>query len=328
MTMADKLRWGILSTARINDALLKPLRASRRNELTAVSSRTQDKAEAYARKIKIKRAYGSYQALLADPEIDVIYNPLPNHLHAEWTIKAVQAGKHVLCEKPLALTIQEVDAISAASEKYGKVVAEAFMYRTHAQSLKVKEIVDSGKLGKVKLIHGSFTFIMTNPDDYRWNPEMGGGGLWDIGCYPLSFMRMVLSTEPLEVYGREVKGPSGVDEVFAAQMRFPNDVFAHFDCSIKIPFHVFMEIIGDEGTLIIPKPFNPGAREKLFLIKENKTETIALKGTDPYVSEVEDMSDAILLGRPPRVSLADSRGNVAVIQALFESARTGKPVIM
>jgi len=326
--MDDKLRWGILSTARINDALLNPLRVSRRNQLVAVSSRTQDKAEAYARKIKIKRAYGSYPALLADPEIDVIYNPLPNHLHAEWTIKAVQAGKHVLCEKPLALTIQEVDAISGASEKYGKVVAEAFMYRTHAQSLKVKEIVESGKLGKVKLIHGSFTFVMTNPDDYRWNPEMGGGGLWDIGCYPLSFMRMVLSTEPLEVYGRELKGPSGVDEVFAAQMRFPNDIFAHFDCSIKVPFHVFMEIIGDEGTLIIPKPFNPGAREKLFLIKGNKTETIALKGTDPYVSEVEDMTDAILLGRPTRVSLADSRGNVAVIQALFESARTGKPMTM
>ena len=326
--MDDKLRWGILSTARINDALLNPLRVSRRNQLVAVSSRTQDKAEAYARKIKIKRAYGSYPALLADPEIDVIYNPLPNHLHAEWTIKAVQAGKHVLCEKPLALTIQEVDAISDASEKYGKVVAEAFMYRTHAQSLKVKEIVDSGKLGKVKLIHGSFTFVMTNPDDYRWNPEMGGGGLWDIGCYPLSFMRMVLSTEPLEIYGRELKGPSGVDEVFAAQMRFPNGIFAHFDCSIKVPFHVFMEIIGDEGTLIIPKPFNPGAREKLFLIKGNKTETIALKGTDPYVSEVEDMSDAILLGRPTRVSLADSRGNVAVIQALFESARTGKPMTM
>ena len=326
--MADKLRWGILSTARINDALLKPLRVSRRNELAAVSSRTQDNADAYARKVKVKRAYGSYQALLVDPEIDVIYNPLPNHLHAEWTIKAVQAGKHVLCEKPLALTVKEVDAIADASGKSGKVVAEAFMYRTHAQTLKVKEIVDGGMLGKVKLIHGSFTFIMTNPDDYRLNPEMGGGGLWDIGCYPLSYIRMVLSTEPVEVYGRQVEGPSGVDEVFSAQMRFPNDILAHFDCSIKVPFHVFMEIIGDEGTLIIPKPFNPGARETLFLIKGSKTETIAVKGTDPYVSEVEDMSDAILLGRPPRVSLADSRGNVAVTQALFESARTGKPVTM
>ena len=326
--MADKLCWGILSTARINDALLNPLRVSRRNQLVAVSSRTQDKAEAYARKIKVSRAYGSYQALLADPEIDVIYNPLPNYLHAEWTIKAVQAGKHVLCEKPLALTVQEVDAISGASEKYGKVVAEAFMYRSHVQSLKVKEIVDSGELGKLKLIHGSFTSVMANPDDYRWNPEMGGGGLWDIGCYPLSFMRMVLSTEPLEVYGRELKGPSGVDEVFAAQLRFPNEVFAYFDCSLKVPYHVFMEIIGDEGTLIIPTPFNPGAREKFFLIKGNKTKAIALKGTDPYVSEVEDISDAILLGRPTRVSLADSRGNVAVIQSLFESARTGKPIMM
>jgi len=326
--MTDKLRWGILSTARINDALLNPLRFSRRNQLVAVSSRTQGKAEAYARKIKINRAYASYQALLADPQIDVIYNPLPNHLHAEWTIKAVQAGKHVLCEKPLALTIQEVDGISGASEKYGKVVLEAFMYRSHVQTLKVKEIVDSGRLGKVKLIHGSFTFFMTNPDDYRWNPEMGGGGLWDIGCYPLSFIRMVLSTEPIEVYGREVRGASGVDEIFAAQMRFPNDIFTHFDCSLRIPYHVFMEIIGDEGTLIVPRPFNPGAREKLLLIKGDRTETIALKGTDPYVSEVEDMADAILLGRPPRVSLADSRGNVAVIQALYESARTGKPLTM
>ena len=326
--MVDNLRWGILSTARINEALLNPLRVSRRNQLVAVSSRTQDKADTYARKIKVQHAYGSYQALLADPEIDVIYNPLPNYMHAEWTIKAVQAGKHVLCEKPLALTVQEVDAISGASEKYGKVVAEAFMYRSHVQSLKVKEIVDSGELGKVKLIHGSFTFVMTNPEDYRWNPEMGGGGLWDIGCYPLSFTRMVLSNEPLEVYGSEIKGPSGVDEVFAAQMRFPNEVFAYFDCSLKVPYHVFMEIIGDEGTLIIPVPFNPGAREKLFLIKGNKTKTITLKGTDPYVSEVEDMSGAILLGRPPRVSLADSRGNVAVIQSLFESARTGKPITM
>jgi len=169
---------------------------------------------------------------------------------------------------------------------------------------------------------------MTNPDDYRWNPEMGGGGLWDVGCYPLSFMRMVLAAEPLEVYGEQVTGPSGVDEVFSAQLRFPNDILAQFDCSIKIPYHVFMEIIGDERTLIIPKPFNPGSREVLLLIKGSKTETIVVKGTAPYVSEVEDMADAILLGHSPRVSLADSRSNVAVIQTLFESARTGKPMTL
>ena len=326
--MTEKLRWGFLSTARINKALINPLRSSRRNQLLAVASRSQDKADAYAHMNKIKRAHGSYQAMLADPEIDIIYNPLPNHLHAEWTIKAIQAGKHVLCEKPLALSVEEVEAISTAVEKHGKVVAEAFMYRSHAQSLKVKEIVESGRLGMVKLMHGSFTFLMTNPDDYRWNPEMGGGGLWDVGCYPLSFMRMILAAEPLEVFGEQLLGPTGVDEVFAAQMRFPGDVYAQFDCSIKVPYHVFMEIIGDKGTLIIPKPFNPGAKETLFLIKEDKTETIPVKGTEPYASEVEDMADAIMLGQPPRVRLSDSRGNVATIQALFESAKTGKPVTL
>jgi predicted dehydrogenase len=328
MNMDNKLRWGILSTARINDALLNPLKLSSRNQLDAISSRSKEKADTYAREHKIRRAYGSYQALVDDPDLDVIYNPLPNHLHADWTIKAIQAGKHVLCEKPLALTAAEVDAISEAGAKYGKVVQEAFMYRTHAQSKKVKQIVESGILGKVHLIHGSFTFIMTNPDDYRWNPEMGGGGLWDIGCYPLSFIRMVLSAEPIEVFGMEQKSPSGVDEIFAAQMRFPKEVYAQFDCSIKLPYHVFMEIIGDEGTLIIPKPFNPGARETLFLVKAGRTEKIQVKGTEPYVSEVEDMADAILLGKSAGVSLQDSRGNVSAIQALFKSARTGKPVIL
>jgi D-xylose 1-dehydrogenase (NADP+, D-xylono-1,5-lactone-forming) len=209
--MTQILRWGILSTARINKALIPPLQSSKRNKLLAVASRSQDKADAYARAKKIKRAYGSYEALLADPEIDVIYNPLPNHLHAEWTIKAVEAGKHVLCEKPLALSLDEVDAIAAAADKHGKIVAEAFAYRAHPQTLKVKEIVDSGKLGKIKMVHGSFTFVMTNPDDYRWKPEMGGGGLWDIGCYPLSYTRTVLGAEPLEVFGWQGTAPTGVD---------------------------------------------------------------------------------------------------------------------
>jgi predicted dehydrogenase len=322
------LRWGLLSTARINKALFTPLRTSKRNRLLAVASRSQEKAGAYAHEKKIQRAYGSYEALLADPEIDVIYNSLPNHLHAEWTIKAVEAGKHVLCEKPLALSLDEVDAMAAAAERHGKIVAEAFAYRAHPQTLKVKEIVDSGKLGKVEMVHGSFTFVMTNPDDYRWKPEMGGGGLWDIGCYPLSYTRSVLGTEPLEVFGWQVTGLTGVDEVFAAQLRFPGDVYAQFDCSVKIPYHTFMEIVGDEGTLNVPNPFNLGARETLYLTKNGKTEAITVKGPGPYVSEVEDMADAILLGKSPRVSLADSRANVAAILALFQSAKIGKPVLL
>jgi xylose dehydrogenase (NAD/NADP) len=164
---SSHLRWGFLSTAHITKAFLEPLRSSKRNLLLAVASRSQDKADEYALKHKVKRAYGSYAELLADPDIDVIYNPLPNHLHAEWTIKAIQAGKHVLCEKPLALSLAEVDVISAAAQKYGEVVAEAFMYRMHPQTLKAQELVASGKLGKVRMVRGSYTYLGTDPGNYR-----------------------------------------------------------------------------------------------------------------------------------------------------------------
>ena len=327
--MATKtLRWGLLSTARINKALIPPLNLSKRNTLLAVASRTQAKADAYAHEQKIKRAYGSYEALLADPEIDVIYNPLPNHLHTEWSIKAAEAGKHVLCEKPLALTLADVDAMAAAAGRTGRIIAEAFAYRTHPHMSKIKEIVNSGKLGKIKMVHGSFTFVMTNKDDIRWDPQMGGGGLWDIGCYPLSFTRTVLGMEPTEVFGWQVTSPSGIDEVFAGQLRFPGDIYFQLDCSFKIPFHAFMEIVGDEGTLNIPEPFNNEATKNLYLTRDGKTTTVVVKGPDPYLAEVENFADAVLLGNPPATSLADSRLNTAAILALLESAKTGKPVTL
>jgi xylose dehydrogenase (NAD/NADP) len=322
------LRWGFLSTADINKALLDPLKTSRRNQVVAVASRSQEKADEYAHLNKIKRAFGSYMDLLADPGLDVIYNALPNHLHAEWTIKSVQAGKHVLCEKPLALTLAEVDDISSAAENYGKVVSEAFMYRSHPQTLKACELVAGGKLGKIKRIRGSYTYPGTDPGNYRWKPEMGGGGLWDVGCYPLSYTRLVLGAEPVEVFGWQVLGPTGVDEEFTAQMRFPQDILAQFDCSVRLPYHVLMEIVGDEATLIIPNPYNPTGRERLFLKRDGKVEIINVNARGSYYCEVEDMADSILLGKPPRVTLADSRSNTAVILALFESAKTGKPVMI
>src|SRR5512143_3417467 len=167
--MTQILRWGLLGTADINKALIPPLQLSKRNNLLAVASRSREKANAYAREKKIKRAYGSYEALLADPEIDVIYNPLPNSLHAEWTIKAVEAGKHVLCEKPLALSVEEVNAIQAAARKHDRIVAEAFMYRHHAQTLKVQELVKNGSLGDLKLVRGSFSFVLSRDGDVRLN---------------------------------------------------------------------------------------------------------------------------------------------------------------
>jgi predicted dehydrogenase len=325
--MADKvLQWGLLSTARINRALITPLRASKRNQLAAVASRTQESADSYAREWKIARAYGSYEALLADPEIDVIYNPLPNHLHAEWTIKAVEAGKHVLCEKPLALRVEEVDAIRAAARKYGRVVTEAFMYRHHPQTLKVQELVQAGSLGTLKLIRGSFSYVLSSETDVRLDPAMGGGSIWDVGCYPISYARSVVGADPLDVFGWQVTGPTEIDETFVGQLRFANDLLVQFDSSFVIPFHAFMEIVGSEGTLNIPRPFKPGIDEKIYLTRDDKTETIKIKGSELYIGEVEDMADAILLGREPRISLDDSRANVAVILSLLESARTGTAV--
>lgn len=327
--MANKvLNWGLLSTARINRALITPLRASKRNQLVAVASRTQESADKYAREWKIPRAHGSYETLLADPEIDVIYNSLPNRLHAEWTIKAVEAGKHVLCEKPLALRVEEVDAIQSAARQHGRVVAEAFMYRHHPQTLKVQELVKSGSLGTLNLIRGSFSFVLSRDGDVRLDPALGGGSIWDIGCYPISYARSVLGENPLEVFGWQVTGPTGIDETFVGQMRFAKDVLAQIDCSFVIPFDSFMEIVGSEATLNIPRPFKPGTDEKIYLTRGDKTESIKIKGQELYIGEVEDMADAILLGQAPRIPLEDSRANVAVISAFLESSRLGRPVFL
>jgi D-xylose 1-dehydrogenase (NADP+, D-xylono-1,5-lactone-forming) len=322
------LNWGLLSTARINRALIKPLNASKRTRLLAVASRNQSSADAYALEWKIPRAHGSYQSLLDDPEIDVIYNSLPNHLHKEWTIKALRAGKHVLCEKPIALTLAELDAMAQAAHQTGMVLAEAFMYRHHAQTLKVKELVESGELGKIQLIKGSFTFPIKGEEDIRNFKAMGGGSIWDVGCYPISYARTLLGAEPEEVFGWQVKGPSGSDESFIGQMRFKDDIHLQFDCGFKSPFRTAIEIVGTQAVLNIPNPFKPGLKNEIYLTRGEKPETIKVAGGELYLGEVEDMCDAILHGRASRVSLADSRKNTAVILALLESANSGKFVIV
>jgi predicted dehydrogenase len=320
------LNWGLLSTARINRSVIPPLRASKRNQLLAVASRSQDLAQKFADKWKIERVHASYDDLLADPDIDVIYNPLPNHLHAEWTIKAVEAGKHVLCEKPIALSVEEADAIAGAAKTHGRVVAEAFMYRHHPQTLKVKEMVQNGSIGTLKLMRGSFSFVLDREGDIRLDPAMGGGSIWDVGCYPISFMRTVVGAEPVEVFGWQATGPTGIDETFVGQLHFAEEVYGQFDSSFVIPIHAHMEIIGSKATLIIPTPFKPGVNEKIFLAHDGKTETIKVKGQDLYLGEVEDLADAILEGKAPRISLEDSRANVATIKALLESAQTNKSI--
>jgi D-xylose 1-dehydrogenase (NADP+, D-xylono-1,5-lactone-forming) len=320
------LRWGILSTARIKRAVIPPIKSSHRHELVAIASRSLTQAETAAREWGIPKSYGNYESLLADPQIDVIYNPLPNSLHAEWTIKACQAGKHVLCEKPLALTIEEVDAIFEASGKAGVLVAEAFMYRHHPQTHLVRELVQRGEIGQLRLVRGAFSFNISNPDDVRLSADLGGGSIWDVGCYPISYARYVIGQEPLEVFGWQQHGEEGVDETFAGQMRFAGDVFVQFDSSFRAPQRSFMEFIGSKGVLHVPVPFKPGIRESLLIEVGEKIKKIPVKGQKLYLGEVEDMADAILNGKPPVITLADSRNNVAVILALLVSARENRPV--
>jgi D-xylose 1-dehydrogenase (NADP+, D-xylono-1,5-lactone-forming) len=320
------LRWGVLGTARINRRVIPALRASSGNRLVAVASRDPVRAAGYATEWGIDRAYGSYEALVADPEVDVVYVPLPNHLHAEWTVRAARAGKHVLCEKPLALTVGEVDAMAAAARESGVAVTEGFVYRHHPQTLKVKELVDGGSVGEVRLVRGTFTFTLDRPNDVRFRPEWGGGCLWDVGCYPLSFARFVLGEEPVEVVGAQVLGPSGVDETFAGQLLFPGGVLAQVDAGFRSDPRTVFEVAGTEGTILVRQPWRQEGLP-ILLTRGGETEEIAAGGgVDRFLLEIEDLAESVRTGGPPRIGFAESRGNVATIVALLQSAREHRMV--
>ena len=321
-----KLRWGLLSTARINRAVIPPIRASLQSELKAVASRDSVKAREYAKEWQIPHAYGSYEELLADENIDVIYNPLPNHLHAEWSIRAAEAGKHVLCEKPLALTLDEVDQMRAAAKKNNVIIAEAFMYKHHPQTLKVLELVKQETIGELLLIKGAFTFNLDRPDDVRWVPEWGGGSIWDVGCYPISFSRLVANAEPVEVFGWQVTGSTGIDVVFSGQMRFTSGLVAQFDCGFRAPYRTALEIVGTKGAIELGSPFKPAGGEWIKIKRGDSVDQLRSPEYELYRGEIEDMEHAVLNGDSPRISLANSRGNVATILALLEAARTGQVV--
>lgn len=321
-----KLRWGLLSTARINRAVIPPIRSAKRSELAAVASRNQAKADAYAKEWKIPRAYGSYEALLADKEIDAIYIPLPNDMHAEWSIKCAEAGKHVLVEKPIALTPGEVDRMIDAAKKNKVVIAEAFMYKHHPQTAQVLDLVKQGAIGEVKLIKGAFTFNLTRTSDVRLVPEQGGGSIWDVGCYPISYARLVAQAEPIEVFGWQVTGSTGVDEVFSGQMKFANGLLAQFDCGFRSPFRASLEIVGATGSIELASPFKPDGSTKFVINRGDKIENFQSANQPLYLGEIEDMENAAIDHQPQRISLEWSRGNVAVITALLESAQTDKVV--
>jgi D-xylose 1-dehydrogenase (NADP+, D-xylono-1,5-lactone-forming) len=325
--MSDILRWGLLSTARINSALIPGVLAAKRSQLVAVGSRGADKAQKYAQEWGIPRFHDSYEDLLADPQVDVIYNSLPNHLHAEWTIKALNAGKHVLVEKPIALSVEQVRAVADAARSSGKICAEAFMYRHHPQTLKVQELIASGAIGEVKFIQGSFTFVLNRPGDIRSVLEFGGGSLWDIGCYPLSYSRMVAGAKPIAVHGFQVLAPTGIDLTFSGQMEYPNGILANFYSSFGLPFHTYIEVRGTKGRLSVISPFKPLDPDvPVILVQGNEEKKIFFPKSELYLGEVEDMEAAVLDHKAQRVSLKESEENIATIRALLDSARTGQVV--
>ncbi|MCH2131123.1 MAG: Gfo/Idh/MocA family oxidoreductase [Pirellulaceae bacterium] len=344
--MSDKkVCWGLLSTARINERIIQPIRDEPRSELVAVASRSEKKAEAFAGQWKIPRAYGSYQQLLADNDLDAIYISLPNSLHTEWAVKCADAGKHVLCEKPLALTVEEVNLIEQAAQRNGVVVQEAAMMHFHPQTNYIRQLVADGAIGQVRLLRGVFTYVLDNPQDVRLQPNQGGGSLWDLGSYCVRFMRTVLGQEPQEVLASQVSSDRGVDLSLAAQLHFPSGALAQFYCSFQAFGHVEGDLVGTEGRIQITSPWvnQPGYDAHVHWIRHdgslprgtwddgmlNQTvDTKTYGNTNAYQDEVDSMVASILDNAPPEIPLSDSRQNTAVILALLQSAREHKSVTL
>ena len=324
--MPTKLRWGLLGTARINRSMIPALRLSDRNEVVGIASRSLDRAREYARQWDIPRAYGSYEELLGDTDIDVIYNPLPNHLHAEFSIKAAHVGKHVLCEKPLALSLGEVDAIADAAHQAGVLITEALMYRHNMKTHQILKLVNSGDLGEVRQIRSTFTFRLNRLNDFRWIPSFGGGSLWDIGCYLVDFARIIMGQMPKEVLGYQITSPSGIDVNFVGLMRFYNDTLSQLDTSFRLPHRRYMEIRGSKSMLIVPEPFTSKKKTRITLKCGNKLKRIYFPAQNRYLGQIEDLADCILEGKKPLISLEESRQNVIILSALLKSAHQLRPI--
>jgi len=323
-----RLRWGLLSTARINRLIIPAIRGSARSEVTTVASRALDRASAYAAEWQIPRALGSYDALLDDPDIDVVYIGLPNSLHVGWTVRALEAGKHVLCEKPLALSVDDVDAVQAACSRTSRAAAEAFMYRHHPLTHVARDVVRGGRLGAIRGYKGAFTFALTREGDVRLDPALGGGSLWDVGCYPVSYSCLLADAAPAEVFGWQQTSASGIDMEFSGMMRFADGSVAQFDSGFTGPFRAEMEVVGRDASLRIHRPFRTDDLSRLSLTRGDEVLTLPFPSEPAFAGEIADMEAAALDGAAPRISLADSRRTVATIVGLYRSAELGRPVTL
>jgi xylose dehydrogenase (NAD/NADP) len=318
--------WGILSTARINRRVVPAAHRSELVSLEAVASRNRERAEAYARTNGITRAYGSYEELLRAPDVEAVYISLPNSMHIEWSLRALEAGKHVLCEKPLSRSAQEVEQAFSLAERLGLCLSEAFMYRHNPQTLALGKLIDEGVVGRPLLVRAAFSFTASEPTNIRLAADLDGGSLMDVGCYCVNGARYLLG-EPHRVFGEQVVSPGDVDVVFSGTMRFAGDRLAAFDSGLALPVRDELEVIGETGSLFLDDPWHcrqPG----IELRRNGEREQISVAPADSYQLQLENFSEAIrgqgelLLGRQ------DAVGQARVIEALYRSANEGAPIAL
>ena len=318
-----RLRWGLLSTARVNRHLIPAMRAAGRSQPVAVASRDPARGEAFARQWGLARAVATYDALLADPGIDAVYIPLPNALHVEWTLKALAAGKHVLCEKPMALVPEAIDRVAEAAAHAGRHAAECLMYPHEPQTAAVLDLVASGAVGTVRAITGCYTYAQARPADVRLDAALGGGSLWDVGCYPVSYACLVAAAAPIDGRALATRTASGVDDALAGVLRFPGGVLAHVDCGFRALHRAWIEIVGADGVLMVPSPFKPGPREELVLRRADGHQVIVVEGSPQlFVRTVADFERVVLDGALPVVTLEHTRRTVAACRLLLDDAGT------
>jgi predicted dehydrogenase len=328
----DKVRWGVLSTAKIGiDKVIPAMSRGERSRVVAIASRSLDRAREAARKLDIPRAYGSYEELLADPEVEAIYNPLPNHMHLEWSVRAAQAGKHVLCEKPLTLDVEEARELLKARDRTGVIITEAFMVRSHPQWLKAREIVRSGRIGELRAAQGFFSYHLTDPANIRNIASMGGGGLLDIGVYPTVTSRFLFQAEPRRVMGLVERDPKlGIDRLSSAVLEFPAGQAA-FTCGTQLVPYQRMNFFGTKGRLEVEIPFNaPPDRPCRISVDDGSdlsgkgVETITLPVCDQYTAQGDLFSRFVRGEAAPEFPLEDAVMNMRVIEAILRSGESGR----
>jgi predicted dehydrogenase len=327
-----KIRWGVLSTARIGlQKVLPAMQQGKHCELVAIASRNWGSAQKAAAQLGIPKVYGAYEELLNDPEVEAIYNPLPNHLHVPWSIRAIEAGKHVLCEKPLATSVSELQQLVAAANAHPQFkVMEAFMYRQHPQWLKARELAQSGKVGEVRTLHSFISYFNNDANNVRNKPEMGGGGLFDIGCYSVSIPRFIFGAEPKRVCALMDIDPNfHIDRTISGILDFGPRT-SNFTCSMQLARHQNATIFGTAGKIEIELPLNPLPDQpaKIVLHNGNGAQEIPIEICNQFTLQGDAFSLAIINDAPAAVPLEDSLANMKVIAALFESARQNSWVAM